>query len=248
MWTCPRCGRLFATRHQSHACTDLTEQEHLMGQTDLAISIYQRVLETLETCGEFRIHPQKSRIGFITRMTFGGVSLAKHWVDLSFLLPQPLDHPRIRKLHLYGPSSWGHSVRLHHPEDVDDEVADWLCQAMRRGDQDTLDPDAEVRPVVGRVLRLLQTAWRGTVEGLDGLPVVRLPKYIADALGPVDRVRVRVRGVECDTTLARRGNHTYVPVVSNIGLAYGDETDISLSVAGASDVVDHGPLGSQRRH
>lgn len=37
----------------------------------------------MASCGEFRVHPQKTRIAFITTMTFAGVKLARRWVDVS---------------------------------------------------------------------------------------------------------------------------------------------------------------------
>jgi hypothetical protein len=41
------------------------------------MSIYEAVVEALERCGEFRIHAQKTRIAFISRMSFAGVSVAR---------------------------------------------------------------------------------------------------------------------------------------------------------------------------
>ena len=91
MWTCSRCGRSFANLNQSHSCLELSTAEHLAGKSNRALSIYQAVVETLERCGEFRIHAQKTRIAFISRMTFAGVSLAERWVDLSLITPTVID-------------------------------------------------------------------------------------------------------------------------------------------------------------
>lgn len=142
MWTCERCGRSFANRNQSHACQTIGIAEHLAEKTELAVSIYEEVTRVLRRHGEFREHPQKGGIGFISRMTFGGVALRSRWVDLYFMLPRPLDHERVFKLDLYGPSSWAHTIRLRSPDDVDAEVRGWLAESLRRGDQETLDPKA----------------------------------------------------------------------------------------------------------
>jgi len=230
MWTCPRCGRSFANLNQSHSCLDLSAAEHLSGKSDLAMSIYEAVVEALERCGEFRIHAQKTRIAFITRMTFAGVSVAERWVDLSLISSTVIDDPRIRKLFLFGPTSWGHLVRLTKPDDIDQQVEGWLCEALRRGDQETLDPDAEVAPLTGRSLELFRTAFQARVEELAGELRVKLPGHVAEALALVDLVVARAQGVEYSASLQRVGDATWVTIDPGVGLGAGDNTDHYLRV------------------
>ena len=230
MWTCVACGRSFANLNQTHSCIDLSAAEHLAGSSDLAISIYQAVLQALEKCGEFRIHAQKTRIAFITRMTFAGVSVAERWVDLSWISPAVIDDPRIRRLFLYGPTSWGHSVRLRHADEVDHQVAAWLCQALRRGDQETLDPDAEVAPVMGRSLDLFRTAVRVRVEADGERRVAKLPDHVAQALALVDHVVARAHGVEFRTSLHRKGGTTWLRIDPSAELGDREDTDLYLRV------------------
>ena len=66
-------GRSFANRNQWHSGVDISVGEHLAGKTELAISLYETVVTAQEQCGRFRLHPQKTRIAFISRMTFGRV-------------------------------------------------------------------------------------------------------------------------------------------------------------------------------
>jgi hypothetical protein len=96
----------------------------------------------LAEAGDFRIHSQKTRIAFISRMSFASVKLARRWVDLAFIMPNPIDDPRIRRIELYGPTSFSHHVRLGEVEQVDRAVRGWLAEALRRGDQETLNPRA----------------------------------------------------------------------------------------------------------
>jgi hypothetical protein len=230
MWTCPDCGRSFANANQWHSCVDLSVADHLATKTKAATTIFWAVVEALEACGEFRVHAQKTRIAFISRMTFGGVALARKWIDLSVILPAPVDDGRVRRLELYGPTSWGHTIRLHQPAEVDDDVRNWLCQGLMRGDQKTLDPAAEVSPLSGRLLQVFWTGARVVVRDLNGESVVRVPGYVADALALVDDVLARVAGVRYETGLVREGGTTYVAVDPSTGLGGGDETDLFLEV------------------
>lgn len=229
MWTCPRCGRSFANLNQTHACLDLSAAEHLAARS-VAISIYEAVVQSLEKCGRFRIHAQKTRIAFISRMTFAGVSVAKRWVDLSLIYPTVIDDPRIRKLFLYGPTSWGLSIRLSHPDDLDDQLEGWLCEALRRGDQETFDSNAAVAPVTGRSLELFRTAFRSRVESREAELVVKLPGHVAEALAMVDQVVARTGGVEYSTPLQWVGRAAWVTIPPGTGLGVGDDTDLYLRV------------------
>ncbi len=168
--------------------------EHLASKSERAIAIYRAVEAAIAACGEFRIHPQKTRISFIARMTFAGIRLARRWADLSFILPTPLDDAGVRKIDLYGPTSFGHEVRLTGPDDVDDAVGSWLCQAHTRGEQKTLDPRAEVNPVVGRALEHLMAPLRTRVVGTGEGLAVTVPTYVAQAFGAHPQVVARIQG------------------------------------------------------
>lgn len=184
-------------------------------------------MAALERAGEFRFHPQKTRIAFISRMTFGGVALARDWADLGLILPEPLDTPRNRKLELYGPSSWGHSIRLHQPAEVDEQVHTWLADALRRGDQETLDSSREVTPLTGRQLDLFRTGFRTRVEN----DRVELPAHVADALALVDDVVAQVGGHKSETMLRRSGGVAYIQLDPMTGLGENDQTDVFLRVS-----------------
>jgi hypothetical protein len=227
MWTCPRCGRSFANRNQAHACQTTTDDDYLADRSDLAISIYEKMVEALEEAGEFRVHPQKTRVAFISRMTFAWISLARRWADVGFILPDPLDDARIRKLELYGPTSWGHSMRLGSPGEVDDGVTGWLGQALRRGNQETLDPSHEVRPLNGRQLEIFWTGFRVKVESGR----VALPGFVADALALTDQVFAQIGGHKAEAVLHRSDGVTRIDVDPTFGLGEGNQTDVFLKVS-----------------
>lgn len=228
MWTCPRCGRSYAIRNQTHACLDLSADQYLADKGMLARSIYESVVAALESCGEFRVHAQKTRIAFISRMSFAGISATRRWVDLSFILPAPDDDQRIRKLFLYGPTSWGHSVRIFDPGDVDLQVREWLRHAWRRGNQETLDSGAPVAPLQGRALELLETAFTGKVRSDTGELLVELPRYVAQALALVDSVPARARGVRFQGKLIRSEGSVALIIDPGAGVTEGGSADFYL--------------------
>lgn len=228
-WTCPRCERTFANTNQAHACQRTTLAEHLVDKTDFSVAILDRVIEALEAAGEFRIHAQKTRVAFISRMTFAGCVMAKRWVDLSFVLPEPLDSERMRRLELYGPTSWGHVVRLHDPDAVDSEVRNWLEAALLRGDQETLDPRFTVAPLNGRQLEVFWTGFRGEVTDSGAGLGVELPGHVAAALELVADVAARIGGVTSIVALEREQSLVRIPLGAE-GLVEGDHIDVFLTI------------------
>lgn len=192
MWTCPECGRQFANRHQWHSCIKLSVDSALAGVTDHARHLYDAVQQAVADCGPFRIHPQKTRLSFITTMTFAGVTLARRWVDISFITAEPINDSRIRSIECYGPTSFGHEVRIDDVEQLDSTVRAWLCRSWRRGNQETLDPDAHVTPLGGHALGLVVVPLRAlVVEHGDDL-AVKIPRYAAEVFANHPETLARV--------------------------------------------------------
>ncbi len=228
MWTCPECGRTFVNRNQWHSCVPLTIEEALADASDLAVELYQAIETALEECGEFRVHPQKTRIAFISVMTFAGVRLARRWVDLSFITPRPIDRPRIRSLVCYGPTSFGHDVRVARAVEVDDELEQWLCMALRRGDQESLDPTASVEPLTGRSLELVRVPL--AIEVSVGTAIA-IPRYAAEVFEACESVIVRRGGADAPAWV-EGGDHPRLigppGWLERLELSLDDRADITL--------------------
>lgn len=231
-WECPACGRRFANTNQSHSCGNPELEEILTNHGPEPVAIFRAVVAALDRLGPFRIHPQKTRIAFISRMTFASCQLAKHWVDLGLILPGPVDDARVRSIELYGPTSFGHSLRLHSVWEVDGEVCGWLGEALRRGDQETLDPRAAVPALVGRPLQVLQIGAKAEVARIDDRLVFRIPRYAVEAFAAAAVVDARI-GKEhwpgaLETTPAGSLLVLEDTVIPGLGLGAGDRIDVFL--------------------
>jgi hypothetical protein len=140
MWTCPRCGRSFANRNQQHACGPLDLDRHLAGRDPEVVAIFERLVELAERNGPVTVLPEKTRIAFQVRMSFAAFSLRRRWVDGHVVLARRLEHPRFGKVETFSPRNHLHQFRLERLEEVDEEVAAWLAEAYRVGEQRHLAP------------------------------------------------------------------------------------------------------------
>jgi hypothetical protein len=91
--------------------------------------IFEEVLDHLEMVGEVRVEAVTVGIFFKRLRTFAEIRPRKGRVTLSVLLSRRLRHPKIVKRYEGSGTRGAYFVDLRQPEDVDDEVRDWLTEA-----------------------------------------------------------------------------------------------------------------------
>lgn len=136
LWTCPRCGRTFANRNQTHTCAQLSDVDrHFAGAAPVVRSCFDRVLAVVRQCGPVEVLAEKSRIALHVRMSFAAFTPRRQWLDGHLILAREVDSPRFRKVEVYSPHNILHAFRLTAPEQVDAEFAAWLAEAYEVGCQ-----------------------------------------------------------------------------------------------------------------
>src|SRR4029450_4854289 len=135
MWTCPRCGRSFANRNQSHACGPLDLERHLAGKDPEVVAIFRRLLALAEGNGPVTVLAEKTRIAFQVRMSFAAFTLRRRWVDGHVVLARRLEHPRFRQVETFSPRNHLHQFRLQRLGEGDEGVASLLAGVYPVGRQ-----------------------------------------------------------------------------------------------------------------
>jgi Domain of unknown function (DUF5655) len=140
MWTCPECGRRFANRNQTHTCGLRTLDEHFAGKPRSIRAIADRFIALAERNGPVAVLPEKTRIALQARMSFAVLQPRRAWVDGHVVLARRREDPRFRRIDTLSPRNHLHAFRLEHPDEVDEQVADWLAEAYAVGLQRHLQP------------------------------------------------------------------------------------------------------------
>jgi hypothetical protein len=135
LWRCPRCGRRFANRHQSHACGRYDLARHLADKPPAIRRLYQRFARAVRDIGPVIILPEKTRIAFQVRMSFAVVVPRRGWMDGHLVLARRLGHPRFRRVDTISPRNHVHAFRLETPADIDPQFLAWLREAYAVGEQ-----------------------------------------------------------------------------------------------------------------
>jgi hypothetical protein len=135
MWRCPKCGRRFANRNQSHACGRHTLASHFAGKPKSVRAIFDKLLAVAKKNGPVIVLPEKTRIAFQVRMSFAAFVIRQNWVDGHVVFARRLENPRFRRIETFSPRNHLHAFRFESVDQVDDEVAGWFAEAYRVGEQ-----------------------------------------------------------------------------------------------------------------
>jgi hypothetical protein len=135
LWACPACGRTFANRNQTHTCGRRRLEDHLDGKSPEVVALFERFRELVERCGPVEVLAEKTRIAFHVRMSFAAVTLGRAWLDGHVVLARRYEHPRFRRIESFSPRNHLHRFRITSLDELDDEVAAWIAEAYRVGEQ-----------------------------------------------------------------------------------------------------------------
>ncbi len=132
LWTCPECGAKFVSRNIYHSCGRATLEDWKARMGPGARRLYDRFEAMIAACGPYHVGPAKTRIAFLGRVRFAGIqSLSERGMTCTFALPEPLDSPRFARVWEVAPRWWGHRLRITEPEQLDEEVQEWLRESYR---------------------------------------------------------------------------------------------------------------------
>ena len=136
LWRCPRCGRKFANRNQTHTCAPPGRlADHYAGRDPSVVATFRALVAAARRNGPVTVLPEKTRIAFHARMSFAAFALKKHWIDGHVVLARRRESTRFRTVQVFSPRNVLHTFRLTDPEEVDGEVVDWLREAYLVGQQ-----------------------------------------------------------------------------------------------------------------
>lgn len=118
---CPRCGRPGSA---PHACDEAVVAFYR--DRPVALALWADLWRRMERHGPVEVAATKSRTSFVRRIRFAWVHEATlKGVHVGFLLPHPLESPRVRSGRRG--NVWSHHVKMEG--EVDEEVMGWLREA-----------------------------------------------------------------------------------------------------------------------
>lgn len=146
LWLCSGCGRSFANRNQTHSCARHELESHFTGKSHAVRSLFKQLLDVLQKAGPVTVLPEKTRIAFHVRMSFGAVSVRKNSLIGHFVFARRIEHPRFLRVETYSRRNHLHAFRIATGADLDSEFEQWAREAYAVGEQKHLADGASSTP------------------------------------------------------------------------------------------------------
>lgn len=126
LWRCPPCGRAFKNKNQAHSCVRYSVGDHFAGKPPVVKNIFDRLQAELEAVGPVRITAVKTSINIAGAANFAVLHVQQGGIKLEFTYDRPIESERIIRTQHPWESIFVHWVRLASPEDVDEQLIEWL--------------------------------------------------------------------------------------------------------------------------
>ena len=130
-WECPDCGRRFGRRGQGHeSAPAMTVEEYFSTGPPHERPVYDAVIAGLDERGvEPFVEPVSVGIFLKRAQFFAELRPRTKWVAVGFVLHRKVQDGRLgRKVQSSGSRHW-HVVNVRTPDEVDDQLLDWLVEA-----------------------------------------------------------------------------------------------------------------------
>jgi predicted DNA-binding protein (MmcQ/YjbR family) len=108
---------------------DPTVEQHFSGRADHVRRIYDTIVKASSALGPFEQDPKKTSIHLNRRTAFAGVQTRKDALILTLKSDRAIRHRRVHKMEQTSAKRWHFDVRLASPEEVDDQIRQWLRAA-----------------------------------------------------------------------------------------------------------------------
>jgi hypothetical protein len=141
LWTCPECGAKFVNRNNWHSCGFATLADWKTRMGPRAREFYDAFERLIAACGEYHIAPAKTRIAFLGRVRFAGITaLSERGMTCSFGYPTAIKSKRFSKIEEIIPGWVVHQMKITDVAQLDDQVQQWIRDSHRlMGMQQRLD-------------------------------------------------------------------------------------------------------------
>ncbi|HVT13163.1 MAG TPA: hypothetical protein VHE55_12940 [Fimbriimonadaceae bacterium] len=135
LWICPKCGEKFTGKNMWHSCGKFTLDALFEGCDPVVREIYALLEKMALEVAPFHVVVQKTRACFQLRTRCACGTPTKTAIRFHFLSRTVIEHPRIFKVESLAPDQHVCYVKLARPEDVDEQIRQWLVLSTEYGEQ-----------------------------------------------------------------------------------------------------------------
>jgi len=129
LWTCPKCGRQFERRGQSHSCRSYPLEKHFERKTKGRLLFNKLKKELRGQLGPFKIESLECCIHFVGTCTFAAVKIFRDRIRVDFSLSRKIENKRIGRFVQLSAHRYLFDVDIGCEEEIDEELMNWIREA-----------------------------------------------------------------------------------------------------------------------
>jgi hypothetical protein len=130
MWKCPKCKREFKIKNQWHSCIEVTPDQLFLNKPESVKDLYDTLFNVCSTFSDLKTDTTKSCIYFVDKHRYLVIKPQKTGLILEFLLDRKEDIFPVIKIYDLGKGRFAHRVKLDEPEDINDQLIQWIKDAF----------------------------------------------------------------------------------------------------------------------
>jgi Domain of unknown function (DUF5655) len=138
LWRCPKCGRRFANKNQSHFCSDVQLESHFEGKPPETRRLYEAFLAAVRSHGPVLVLPEKTRIAFQVRISFAALMTRRGYLRGHLVLAERRESPCFCKIESISPRNHVHAFELRDTVQLQGDMGNYIGEAYRVGCQEHL--------------------------------------------------------------------------------------------------------------
>lgn len=128
LWKCPKCGRRFKHKGQSHSCTFYPVARHFKGKPELR-ALYDELVRKARVGMRFHIDSLPCCIHLATSTTFSAVFAKRDCLMVEFMSDHKVKSRRIVETGKLSAKKYQNFVKVASKRDIDKELIGWIRRA-----------------------------------------------------------------------------------------------------------------------
>jgi len=134
MWTCPKCGRIFAKKEQPHSCHKIPLAEHFKNKAK-AKELFDFLVKEIDTkIGKSRLISLPCCIHLFGTYDFLAALPKKDKLEVRIGLERKLDSPRLKQGVWMSGKSYKNCFDITAKSEIDEELLKWLDESYHLKD------------------------------------------------------------------------------------------------------------------
>ena len=131
-WECPKCGRQFERRGQSHSCRSFPLENHFIGK-DAGKKLYDKFKSAAKKkLGPFKIESLECCIHFVSTFTFAAVKVFKNKIRIDFSLNSKIQNKKIKNSLKLSLHRFLYFVDITNENEINEELLEWIMEAKNK--------------------------------------------------------------------------------------------------------------------